>query len=55
MSIVCPISKKQTSVHIDSFRLIALTEMFCRMFEKCLLQAFERSFSLRRVANCCPT
>ncbi|KAJ9087718.1 hypothetical protein DSO57_1030383 [Entomophthora muscae] len=55
MSIVCPIPKKQTSVHIDSFRPIALTEMFCRMFEKCLLRAFERSFSLRRVANCCPT
>ncbi|KAJ9050375.1 hypothetical protein DSO57_1014816 [Entomophthora muscae] len=29
--------------------------MFRRMFEKCLLRAFERSFSLRRVTNCCPT
>ncbi|KAJ9072612.1 hypothetical protein DSO57_1025815 [Entomophthora muscae] len=55
MSIVCLIPKKQTSVHIDSFRPIALTEMFHQMFEKCLLWAFERFFSLCRVANCCPT
>ncbi|KAJ9053107.1 hypothetical protein DSO57_1027545 [Entomophthora muscae] len=46
MSVVCPIPKKQTSTTIDSFCLIALTEMFRCMFEKCLLHAFERSFSL---------
>lgn len=53
-SIVCPIPKKETSTHIDAFRPIALTEMFRRLFEKCLLRALERSPAVSEVRHFCP-
>ncbi|KAJ9050379.1 hypothetical protein DSO57_1014820 [Entomophthora muscae] len=53
-SIVCPIPKKSSSVHIDAFCPIALTEMFRRIFEKCFLTACENSFSMQLVCKFSP-